>query len=149
MPDKPIHTDGEKRRIAGVGTERATTNGNTITSSPLVMGNVGPEGRWHSRIEGGKPVKIHRLLWPEDRIEHIADHGVARHEVEEVCFGRPFVLRGKSEGANPVYYVLGETATKRLLFCVVIQFPDGNGYPVTARPMTKKEKRRYKQWRSL
>lgn len=30
---------------------------------------------------------------------------------------------------------------------VVIQFPDGNGYPVAARPMTDKEKRRYRQWK--
>jgi len=34
-----------------------------------------------------------------------------------------------------------------ILICVIIQFPDGKGYPVTARPMTDKEKRRYKKWR--
>jgi hypothetical protein len=33
-------------------------------------------------------------------------------------------------------------------FCVVIHFPDGNGYPITARPMTDKEKRRYNQWKN-
>ena len=42
---------------------------------------------------------------------------------------------------NPVHYVLGETSTGRRLFCVVIQFPNGKGFPVTARPMTRKEKR--------
>ena len=68
-------------------------------------------------------------------------------EVEEVCFGRPLVLRGSSEGKNPVYYVLGETSTGRHLFCVIIEFPNGTAYPVTARPMTDKERRRYKQWR--
>ena len=28
------------------------------------------------------------------------------------------------------------------------QFPDGRGYPVTARTMTEKEERRFKQWRA-
>jgi uncharacterized DUF497 family protein len=86
------------------------------------------------------------LIWPQDRIEHIAHHQVIPEEVEEVCFGRSFVQRARSEGENPVYYVLGQTATGRYLFCVIIQFPDGNGYPVTARPMTTKERRRFQTW---
>ena len=94
-------------------------------------------------------MKIHELIWPEDRIEHIARHGVRPEEVEEVCFGRSLVLRAKAEGENPVYYVLGQTAAGRYLFCVVIQFPDGKGYPITARPMTDKEKRRYWRWRQV
>lgn len=53
--------------------------------------------------------------------------------------------RAKSEGENPVYYMLGQTRSRRYLFCVVIAFPDGKGYPVTARPMTNKEKRQYKR----
>lgn len=91
---------------------------------------------------------IHRLIWPHDRVEHIAQHGIAPDEVEEACFSRSLVLRGKSIGPNPVYYVLGETTGGRHLFCVVISFPDGTGYPVTARPMTPKEKRRYVQWKN-
>jgi uncharacterized DUF497 family protein len=92
-------------------------------------------------------MKIYQIIWPEDRIEHIANHGITPGEVEETCFGTAFIQRAKSHGKNPVYYVLGQTASGRYLFCVVIQFPDGRGYPVTARPMTDKEKRRYKQWR--
>ncbi|AUB81834.1 hypothetical protein THSYN_13265 [Candidatus Thiodictyon syntrophicum] len=90
-------------------------------------------------------MKIDSLVWPEDRIEHIARHHVTPTEVEEVCFGQPLVLRAKSEGNNPVYYVLGPTAAGRYLFCVIIQFPDGTGYPVTARPMTQAEKQRFMQ----
>jgi len=88
---------------------------------------------------------IDELVWPVDRVEHIARHGVSPDEVESVCFGKPLVRRAKSEGENPVYYVQGQTAAGRYLFCVVIRFPDGNGYPVTAREMTAKEKRRYRQ----
>lgn len=91
---------------------------------------------------------IRQFIWPEDRIDHIARHGVTPEEVEEVCFGRSLVQRAKSQGDNPLYYVLGQTDAGRYLFCVVILFPDGNGYPVTSRPMTEREKRRYSQWKN-
>ena len=93
-------------------------------------------------------MKIHELVWPPDRLAHIERHGVTPEEVEEACFGRAFVQWAKSRGENPVYYVLGQTRAGRYLFCVVIQFPDGRGYPVTARPMTARERRRYKQWKN-
>jgi uncharacterized DUF497 family protein len=93
-------------------------------------------------------MRIDEIIWPEDRIEHIARHGVTPEEVEYVCFGKSLVRRAKSEGENPVYYVQGQTEAGRYLVCVIIGFPDGNGYPVTAREMTAKEKRRYRKWRS-
>ena len=92
-------------------------------------------------------MRIDEFIWPDERIEHIARHGVTPEEVEQVCFGKPLVRRAKSEGENPVYYVLGQSEVGRYLVCVVIQFPDGNGYPVTARDMTTKEKRRYRKWK--
>ena len=67
--------------------------------------------------------------------------------MEDICFGHSLVLRGRSTGQNPVYYVLGQTSDGRYLFCVVIGLPDSKGYPVTARLMTEKEERRFKQWR--
>lgn len=91
-------------------------------------------------------MRIYELIWSEDRLEHIARHRIIPEEVEEVCFNRPLVQRAKSEGVNPVYYILGQTASGRYLFCVIIQLPDGKGYPVTARTMTQKEKRRFQQW---
>jgi len=90
---------------------------------------------------------IDDFLWPEDRVEHIARHGVTPEEVEQVCFAKSLVRRAKSEGENPVYYVQGQTKAGRYLFCVAIRFSDGNGYPATAREMTEKEKRRYRQWK--
>ena len=91
-------------------------------------------------------MKIHEFVWPQDRIDHIDRHGVTPEEVEQMCFGRPLVQRAKSQGENPVYYILGQTDAGRYLFSVVIGFPDGKGYPVTARPMTDKEKSRYRRW---
>jgi uncharacterized DUF497 family protein len=92
-------------------------------------------------------MQIHEFIWPEERVEHIARHGVTPEEVEQVCFGKSFVRRAKSEGENPVYYILGQTDAGRYLFCVVIRFPDGKGYPVTARGMTAKEKSSYQKWK--
>ncbi len=82
-------------------------------------------------------MRIRELIWPEDRVDHIARHGVQPEEVDEVCFGDALVQQAKSHGKNPVFHVLGETSAGRNLLCVVIQFPDGNGYPVTARPATR------------
>lgn len=91
---------------------------------------------------------IRQFLWPEDRIEHIARHRITPEEFEEVCFGPAWVLRRKSEGENPVYHVLGQTMSGRYLLCIVIGFPDGKGYPVTARSMTERERQRYRRWRN-
>ena len=98
------------------------------------------------RIE--ETMQVHEFIWPDDRIDHIARHGVTPEEVEEACFGTALIQRARSGGDNPVYYILGQTASGRHLFCVVIQFPDGKGYPITARPMTDKERRRYAQRRN-
>jgi len=67
----------------------------------------------------------------------------ATGDLECSCGDR--VLRAKTEGKNPAYYVLGETEAGRRLFCVVIRFPDGK--PVTARDMTPREAERYAAWK--
>ncbi|MBI3960132.1 MAG: hypothetical protein HY328_15065 [Chloroflexi bacterium] len=92
-------------------------------------------------------MNFYTIIWPEDRVDHIARHNVTPDEFDEVCFGQSLALRVKAYGANPVFQVLGQTESGYYLFCVVIAMPDGTGYPVTARPMTLKEVRRYKQWR--
>ena len=92
-------------------------------------------------------MRITEFVWPDDRLAHIARHGVDPEEVEEACFGEAMVRGVESEGRNPVYHVLGQTEAGRYLFCVVILFPDDKAYPVTARDMTEKEKRHYRDWR--
>lgn len=92
-------------------------------------------------------MRIHEIIWPTDRVEHIAAHNITPDEFEEVCFGQALVLRAKSTGKNPVYHVLGQTASGVYLLCIVVRFPDGKGFPVTARVMTPKEERRYRLWK--
>ena len=92
-------------------------------------------------------MRIQEFIWSPDRTGHIARHGVEPEEVEEVRFGRSLVQLTKSAGDNPVYYVLGQTSSGRHLFCLVIQIPDGKGYPVTARPMAERERERFNRWK--
>jgi len=47
-------------------------------------------------------MRITELIWPNDRIEHIARHDVTPEEAEQVCFDKSFVRRAKSHGENPV-----------------------------------------------
>jgi hypothetical protein len=46
-------------------------------------------------------VLIEELIWPQDRIDHIARHRVQPDEVEEVCFGTAWVRRAKAAGKKP------------------------------------------------
>jgi uncharacterized protein len=92
-------------------------------------------------------MRIHEFVWPQSQIEHIGEHGVTAEEFEEVCKGKSLFIRVPSEGENPVYNVYGQTRAGRYLFCVVIRLADRKGYPISARPMTDNEKRRYHGWR--
>jgi hypothetical protein len=63
---------------------------------------------------------IHEIIWPADRVEHVAAHNITPDEFEEVCFGQPLVLRTKASGQNLVYQVLGQTAAGH--FCFALSF---------------------------
>jgi uncharacterized protein len=43
-------------------------------------------------------MKINEFVWPEERIDHIAGHGVTPDEVEQVCFGRAACATGQIGG---------------------------------------------------
>jgi hypothetical protein len=86
------------------------------------------ENNWHPKISTSRPE-----YWTEfDRI-------TAECGPEEL---HAFADRWNwDQGDEPIW------RAGRYLFCVVIEFPDGNGFPVTARPMTAQEKRKYRKWR--
>ena len=87
------------------------------------------------------------FLWSQEQIDHIARHGVTPEEFEHVCSGESLIEKAPSKGKNPVYYVRGQTEAGRYLSCIVIRFPDGRGYPITARQMDDSERRRFRKWR--
>ena len=75
--------------------------------------------------------------------EHIGSrHRVTPEEIEEVCFDKPFVIRGRDRS----YAVYGRTGAGRYLS--VFLYPKGRGvYSLaTAREMNEAERRRYRRF---
>jgi uncharacterized DUF497 family protein len=88
-------------------------------------------------------MKIEKISWDQETIDHIANHNVLPEEVEELLFNDenpPLIMRGK-DGRFLAY---GETEGGRLLFVVWV-FKNRKTRIVTARDMSKKEKRFYQR----
>lgn len=87
-------------------------------------------------------LSIHRLIWDDWNIAHIARHGIIPEQVDEVCHGQPLA---HSTYKNRIRLV-GPTMKSRLL--TIILAPTGKEgiyYPVTARPSDRKERKIYKE----
>ena len=90
-----------------------------------------------------KIVKIEKISWDQETVDHIYNHSVSPEEVEEVLFNDidlPIIMRGK-EGR---YFSYGKTNGDRFLF-VVWAFNNRKTKIITARDMTKKEKQFYRR----
>ncbi len=81
-------------------------------------------------------VRIEALSWDEDCEEHIARHSVTFEEVEEAVENRAYARRSRG-----YLMVLGRTNSGRYLTVILDDEGDGVWYPVTARPMTRSERR--------
>jgi uncharacterized protein len=82
-------------------------------------------------------LRITDFEWDEENIDHIGRHGVSPEEVEEACYERPFVLKGR-EG---LYLVYSQTMDGRYLLVVTRYRGNGKIRVITARDMTDAEKR--------
>ena len=87
-------------------------------------------------------MRIRYLDWDRNNIAHITRHGVTPEEFNEVCQGEFLFRRGKGE---KIYLIYGQTESNRYLFLVVKALGQGNYRPITARDMTRKEKRFYRR----
>jgi len=88
-------------------------------------------------------MKIERISWDQETVDHISNHAVSPEEVEEVLFNDmnpPIIMRGK-EGK---YLAYGKTHGGRLLL-VVWASKYRKTKIITARDMTKKEKQFYRR----
>jgi hypothetical protein len=88
-------------------------------------------------------VKIERISWDQDTVDHISIHSVSPEEVEEVLFDEespPLVMRGR-EGRHLAY---GKTGGGRLLLIVWV-LRHRKTKIITARDMNQKEKRFYRR----
>lgn len=81
--------------------------------------------------------------WNRWNEEHIGAHNVTPAEAEEVLLGAkpPFPL----VEADEKYLVWGATDAGRLLQVVFVIDPDDTVFVIHARPLTEKEKKRFRR----
>ena len=84
---------------------------------------------------------IDELIWPADRVDHIARHGIEPEEVEEVFAGDHKVRRTRQQR----YIALGETLDGRLAFVVFRRLSGGLVKVITARDMDARERRLFRR----
>ena len=82
---------------------------------------------------------VRRLRWDAWNVDHIARHDVTPEEVEEVCHGQPMT----SETYKERLRLIGPTSAGRMLTVILAPELQGAYYPITARPASRNERRRY------
>lgn len=91
---------------------------------------------------------IREIIWLEEIEEKCAlKHHVATDEVEGILHGRPhfnFVEKGIQPGED-VYLARGQTEVGRYLMIYFILKKDGAALIVSAREMTRRERRSYEK----
>ena len=90
-------------------------------------------------------MRIEKISWDEDTVDHIAKHTVSPEEVEEALFNEDephLILRG-CEGR---YLFYGKTGSGRFLL-VVLTISHRKTRVITARDMTETEKQFYRRRR--
>jgi uncharacterized DUF497 family protein len=94
-------------------------------------------------------VRLTEIIWKSRFIEKIAArHGVTVLEVEEVVFSKPFIVRikkGHVRGED-VYEAFGQTDAGRYLVVFFVR-KGMAALPISARDMTKSERRYYEKQR--
>jgi len=88
-------------------------------------------------------MKIERISWDQETVDHISNDSVSPEEVEEALFNdvsSPFIMRGK-QGR---YLAYGKTNGGRFLL-VVWAAKYRKTKIITARDMSKKEKQFYRR----
>ena len=93
-------------------------------------------------------MKISGLIWLDEIIEKLRQkHHVDQDEVRNAltrCSVFRFVEKGHRSGES-VYSALGQTEAGRYLIIVFVHKKDGRALVLSARDMTKAERRKYAQ----
>ncbi|MBM4402573.1 MAG: BrnT family toxin [Candidatus Cloacimonetes bacterium] len=88
-----------------------------------------------------KQISITKFIWDKWNKEHIKIHKLKVKEIEEVRFSH-FKTKETYEGRIMLF---GQTKNKRLLTIVLAPKNSGKFYVVTARDMSKKERKLYQE----
>lgn len=86
-------------------------------------------------------IKVTSLVWDEFNSQHIRLHGVTIIEAEEAAQSKIRVKKTYGERL----LVFGITKNNKLLTLVIAPKGEGSYYVVTARKMSRKERRWYQQ----
>jgi uncharacterized DUF497 family protein len=87
-----------------------------------------------------KKLRVEELVWDDWNVRHIKKHRVVCREVERVIESKTLTLKAKKGR----FLVLGLTKEKRMLTVVLAKEAEKRYYVVTARDMSKKERRYYR-----
>jgi len=100
-------------------------------------------GNWQPLISA---MKIVECLWKEQFVAKLQEkHQVSQAEVEEVFRNNPrfyFIAKGDVRGQN-LYRALGQTDAGRYLVVLFVQKRTGLALVISARDMTRNERRRH------
>ena len=93
-------------------------------------------------------MKLSGIIWLEEIAEKIQrKHHVSQNEVREILKGSShfrFVEKGHRRGEN-VYSALGQTIGGRYLIVFFVRKRTAQALPISARDMTRAERRRYEK----
>ena len=89
-----------------------------------------------SKAKDGSMLQIEELVWDEQAEGHIARHGVSMWEVEEAVQNGLHARRSRQ-----YLMLLCQTNAGRYLTLILDRLGHGQWYPVTARDMTRAERR--------
>lgn len=84
-------------------------------------------------------LRVAELIWDEWNEDHIANHGVSRHEIEELAWNRPFATRARGGS----YRLIGQSDSGRFLTVFISPRGGRRFYVVTARDAESEERRAY------
>lgn len=91
-------------------------------------------------------MRLHEVIWKDRFVNKIADkHDVTINEVEEILFSAPHVRlaeKGRVKGED-LYAAYGQTMDGRYLIVFFIHKRQTAALPITARDMTRSERRYY------
>lgn len=96
------------------------------------------------KLEKSLSVRVRKLVWDDWNNAHIARRQITPEDIDWLLAGmqpRPRFDRGRS-GTLAVW---GKDKRDRYLLLILTERSPGIYYPVTARPMTNREKNRFKE----
>ena len=97
-------------------------------------------------------MQLYEVIWKDEFIEKIADkHSVMTDEVEDVLFSGPHVrvaAKGRVKGEN-LYVAYGQTTAGRYLVVFFIRKHRTAALPISARDMTRSERRYYEKQKKV